>query len=251
MYTGHQKTITLMPLKQIGLAFGVGLFGLVLLLAGRAAFERAQNRLPQIAHNVSHGADRELQGDNTASTSKTRNPALSARTPGAPRTPGIGYAVSAPRPAQSAASTGQNAAQQALIPLHDLLESAQKFDGVIGGAGVPDNAAFPPGQKSEAATGDPALLLDALEAQIALVAHPALFPSNLQGDADEMTLHLRTYLADARASGIGAGVRGTPEQPMLPPAASAHLQQAAEALSRLDALAGGTNPNPRFVTSAR
>ena len=251
MYAGRQKTVTLMPLQQIGLGFGIALFGLVLLLAGKAAFERAQKNVPGLAHNLSHGADRELAPDASRANVPAQSRAYATPVPFAPPAPLPALRFGGKNASAFVGDNEKQAAQELLVPLHELLEAASRFDRVIGGQGVPDT-----GQNVEAATGNPALLLDALEAQTDVTAHPARFPDALQDDAEQMTLQIRTYIADVRAAGIGAseikggritggdtGSTGGAKSGYLSPAvAQEHLQEAAQSLARLDTLAGGVLP---------
>lgn len=249
MYAGRPKTISFLSLPQLALAFGIALFVLVLILAGQSAFKRAQETAPGLAHGLSHGADRELNGSenlglahrNTSTTSRGTGVSVSA--PLAYRTPAVVLPPAGFGEAAFLSNGEKNAAQASLTPLHELIENVRRFDSTVWNVGGGD------GSTPGAPKGSPSLLLDGLEVQAALVSHPARFPDALQDDVEQATREIRIYLETVRVAGVDS--QKISDQSTVQSSAQKHLENGARVLSRLDARVGGTASSSTLIGSGQ
>lgn len=259
MYSGRQKTVNLPPLQFIALLFGVGLFLLLLILAGKIAFERARESTSGLAGGLTHGANREIgTGDATGEAPGLahRSGAASGQQASAQTAPvafpTVTFGGSANK-AVFASPAQQQAAQESLAPLHELLENVRHFDTtVLGGAGTDGSGVSGQVQNGDRAATpfDVPLLLDGLEAQTALVAHPYRFPTPLQDDAAQATREVYIYLETVRAGGLGQ-VKPSRDDALVRTTAQKHLEKGALLIARMDALAqGGTPPGDGSITTA-
>lgn len=254
MVSGRQKTVSLPPsTQQIALAFGIALFVLILFLAGRSAFERARNTAPGLAHGLSHGADREINDGSSGNVGLAHRSGTPPNGGGAAsdqalyRTPPV---VLPPLSFGASSSGGEavfvspgekEAAQIALVPLHELMENVRRFDGVVWNGVSSDGMGKSMGQPAASSPkGNPSLLLDGLESQTALVSHPSYFPEPLRDDVAQTTREIRIYLETVRVAGVGSvKISG---QSDVQTAAHRHLENGSRLLARLDSLAGGAAP---------
>ena len=252
MYSGRQKTVNVPPLQLIALLFGVGLFLLLLILAGKIAFERARESTSGLAGGLTHGADREISGENGTGSSGARGLAHRSSIASGPQAvtgqnPPFSFStVSLGGNSQAlfANAAQQQAAKESLAPLHELLENVRRFDTtVLSGAGTDGSGVAGQIQTGGAATPfDVPVLLDSLEAQTALVAHPYRFPEPLQDDAAQATREVYIYLETVRGSGLGQ-MKPSGDDALVRATAQKHLEKGAQLVARMDALAqGGTNP---------
>ncbi len=246
MYSGRQKTVNLPPLQLIALLFGVGLFLLLLILAGKVAFERARESTSGLAGGLTHGADREIGSGDAVGEARGlahRSGAASGQQASATQAAPFSFpTVSLGGNTQSvfANPAQQQAAQESLAPLHELLENVRRFDAtVLSGAGTDGSGSSQTQTGGTTATPfNVPLLLDSLEAQTALVAHPYRFPMPLQDDAAQATREVYIYLETVRESGLGQ-MKSSSDDALARATAQKHLEKGALLVARMDAIAQG------------